>query len=99
MVADTELPSMRKLFIYGTLELEPHMDFVLNATYIVVGPEGRLIAGWEDKPMIGSVFFILNGDWDTPDMPIQDGPNVGSKAIGEYCAFELIGGLKSCIVV
>lgn len=82
MVADTELPSMGKLFIYGTLELEPHMDFVLNATHIVVGDGGSLIIGWEDLPMIGSVLITLQGNRDTPDMPIQDGPNVGSKALG-----------------
>ena len=83
MVADTELPSMRKLFIYGTLELEPHMDFALNATYIVVSDGGNLIIGWEDTPMKGSVLISLNGNHDTPDIPIQDGPNVGSKALGQ----------------
>ena len=83
MVADTEIPDMRKLFIYGTLELEPYMDFVLNATYIVIGEEGNLIIGWEDQPMTGNVLINLNGNWDTPDIPIQGGPNIGSKAIGK----------------
>ena len=83
MVADAELPWMRKLLIYGTMELEPHMDFVLNATYIVVGQGGNLIIGWESQPMVGSVLISLSGNWDTPDLPIQDGPNLGSKAIGK----------------
>ena len=60
------------------------MDFVLNATYIVIGQGGNLIIGWEDQPMKGSVLISLNGNWDTQDIPIQDGPNVGSKAIGKY---------------
>lgn len=83
MVADTELPYMRKLFVYGTLELEPYMDFVLNATYIVIGEGGNLIIGWEDQPMIGNVVINLNGNWDTPDIPVQGGPNIGSKALGK----------------
>lgn len=84
MVADTELPYMSKLFVYGTLELEPYMDFVLNATYIVIGEGGTLIIGWEDQPMIGNVVINLNGNWDTPDIPVQGGPNVGSKALGKF---------------
>lgn len=84
MVANTELPYMRKLYIYGTLELESHMNFVLNVTYIVIGQGGNLIIGWEDQPMKGNVLISLNGNTDTPDIPIQGGPNVGSKAIGRY---------------
>jgi hypothetical protein len=83
MVADTELPSIRKLIIYGTLELEPNMDFVLNATYIFVGPDANLIIGWPDQPMEGRVVISLHGDWDTPDMMLQGTPYMGAKAIGK----------------
>ncbi|KAJ7330247.1 hypothetical protein OS493_022771 [Desmophyllum pertusum] len=83
MVADTKLPCMGKLLIYGTLELEPHLDFVLCAKYIVIGQGGNLIIGWEDQPMTGSVLISLNGNWDTPDIPIQDGPIIGSKTLGK----------------
>lgn len=82
MVADTNLPHMRTLIIYGTLELESHMDFVLNATYIIVGHQGNFIIGWKDQPMTGNVLINLHGDRNTPDIPIQDGPNLGSKALG-----------------
>ena len=83
MVADTELPKMNLLVIYGTLELDPRRDFVLSATYIIVGHQGNLIIGWEDQPMLGSVLISLSGDRNTPDISIQDGPNLGSKALGD----------------
>lgn len=89
MVADTRLPSINKLIIYGTLELEPGMDFILNATYIYVAPEANLIMGWPDQPMSGQVIVSLQGNWDTPDMTIHGAPNMGAKAIGEQNAVNI----------
>ena len=82
MVADTTLPSLGKLIIYGTLELEYFMNFVLNATHIVVAAGGNLIIGWKNQPMTGNVLVNLRGDRDTPEIPVQGGPNVGAKALG-----------------
>lgn len=82
MVADTTFPSINKLIIYGTLELEPSMDFILNVTYIYIAPEGNLIMGWPDQPMNGQVTVMLQGDWGTPDMMIHGAPNMGAKTIG-----------------
>lgn len=82
MVADVKLPSFNTLIIYGTLELETSMDFVLNATYIYIAPDANLIMGWPDQPMIGHVTVSLQGDWNTPDMMMHGAPNMGAKAIG-----------------
>ena len=97
MVVDTAVPTIRKLLIYGTLELESHMDHVLNITYVMIqGAQANLIIGWEDRPMFSHVIISLQGNWKTPDIVLPDGPVLGSKAIGRsavkiYRLQELFG--------
>ena len=91
IVADTTLPRMTKLLIYGTLEIDDRADpdtglvreFVLEATYIYIRG-GRLMAGWEDSPFTGKLDILLNGNHDTPNFPRDDGPTIGSKVIGRF---------------
>ena len=54
------LPRMKKLTLYGNLELEykpdesgNYMDFTLEADYIVV-MGGRLVVGWENSDEDGN---------------------------------------------
>ena len=93
VVADTVLPKMKKLIIYGTLEIDDQKDpatgrvreFVLEATYIYIRG-GRLLAGWEDSPFTGKLDILLNGNHRTPHFKLNkddDGPNIGSKVIGK----------------
>ena len=93
VVADMVLPKMKKLIIYGTLEIDDQKDpatgrvreFVLEATYVYIRG-GRLLAGWEDSPFTGKLDILLNGNHRTPDFKLNnddDGPNIGSKAIGK----------------
>lgn len=92
MVADTQFPTLEKLIIHGVLELENSRDYVLNASIILImGETARLIIGWEDNPHPGNVLLSLRGDWDSPDMPLNHGPNVGSKAIGVFGSLEIHG--------
>ena len=51
----------------------------------------RLIIGWADDPHPGNVLISLQGNWDSPDMPLNHGPNVGSKAIGVFGSLEMHG--------
>ena len=97
-----------KMFIYGTLEFEyqdkpntttPY-NFNLTATHIVIN-NGRMIVGWPDNPLRGETHIILRGDHYTEDMPLPDGPNLGSKAIGDNCIFlavisYVLTGLDRC---
>ena len=93
MVADMVLPRMKKLNIYGTLEIDDQPDpatghvreFVLEVTYIYIRG-GRLLAGWEDSPFTGKLDILLNGNHRTPNFPREDGPNIGSKVIGRLCS-------------
>ena len=94
MVMDIEIPSLNKLFIYGRLEIDPNpnINFVVNASLIFV--RGGLIVGWPDEPFPSSVLISLRGNWDTPDLPLNNGPNVGSKAIGSFGFLWLHGKPK-----
>ncbi|KAJ8026005.1 Fibrocystin-L [Holothuria leucospilota] len=91
MVADVALPQMKKLFIYGTLEFEDTRNFVINATYIFIHG-GRLVAGFsEEEPFTHKLHFILNGNHLTPDIPLPNGPNMGSKVLGVFGGLDLHG--------
>ena len=105
VVADTALPKMKTLNIYGTLEIDDQKDpatgrvreFVLEATYIYIRG-GRLLAGWEDSPFTGKLDILLNGNQHTPGFKKHkddDGPNIGSKVIGRLYSNAVFFSLKS----
>lgn len=86
MVADTTLPQMGTLLLYGTLELDHNngtRDFVINCTYLVIFG-GRLIAGYPAKPYLSNLLISLQGDHSTNSYAGVSGPPIGSKAIGNY---------------
>uniref|UniRef100_A0A8C6RMA5 Fibrocystin-L n=1 Tax=Nannospalax galili TaxID=1026970 RepID=A0A8C6RMA5_NANGA len=100
IVADTDMPPMERLIIWGVLELEDksevgdgessHRRVVLNATYISV-QGGRLIGGWEDNPFKGELQIILRGNHSTPEWPLPEGPNQGAKVLGVFGELDLHG--------
>ncbi|XP_072027284.1 LOW QUALITY PROTEIN: fibrocystin-L-like [Amphiura filiformis] len=95
VVADTDLPVMRKLFIYGTLELDDTRDFNITATYILI-QGGRLIIGYsEEEPFTHNVHILLEGNHFTEDIPLPNGPNLGSKAIGSFGGLDIHGQNRS----
>lgn len=57
---------------------------------------GRLIAGWEDKPFRGQLHIKLRGNHRTPDWPLPQGPNQGSKVLGEKTASETTKTQHNC---
>ncbi|XP_071793632.1 fibrocystin-L-like isoform X1 [Asterias amurensis] len=91
MVADVLLPIMNKLFIYGNLEIEDTQDNKIEATYILI-QGGRLIIGFsESNPFVHDMKILLNGNHFTPDQPLPNGPNLGSKALGVFGGLDLHG--------
>ncbi|XP_070541075.1 fibrocystin-L-like [Ptychodera flava] len=91
MVADVALPNMNKLYIYGTLEIDDERNNVINATYIFIHG-GRLVAGWsEDNPFSHKLHILLRGNHFTPDIPLPNGPNMGSKVLGVFGGLDLHG--------
>lgn len=50
---------------------------------------GRLIAGRDNEPFRGQLHIKLRGNHSTPDWPLPNGPNQGSKVLGEKTAIYL----------
>ncbi|KAI8520669.1 hypothetical protein Bbelb_004230 [Branchiostoma belcheri] len=99
VLGDNDLPRLDKLHIVTVLELwdplHPYTrDYTIEATVIFI-QGGRLVCGWPDENYLGNVIFSLLGDHSTPDMPLPSGPNVGSKAIGDFGGLDLFGDPKS----
>ncbi|MBZ3876694.1 Fibrocystin-L [Sciurus carolinensis] len=100
IVADTDIPPMERLIIWGVLELEDKSNMgpagpsyrrvVLNATYISV-QGGRLIGGWEDNPFNGELQIVLRGNHSTPEWALPEGPNQGAKVLGVFGELDLHG--------
>uniref|UniRef100_A0A8I3NLP2 Fibrocystin-L n=1 Tax=Canis lupus familiaris TaxID=9615 RepID=A0A8I3NLP2_CANLF len=100
VVADTDIPPMESLTIWGVLELEAkhsmraaessYRKVVLNATYISL-QGGRLIGGWEDNPFKGELQIVLRGNHSTPEWALPEGPNQGSKVLGVFGELDLHG--------
>ena len=92
MVVDIPTPKLNRLYIYGMLELENGRNHNLSANIIFIsGLHGNLIVGWPDKPMVNNVIIRLLGNHASKDMPLNNGPNVGSKAIGVFARMQLFG--------
>nr|XP_048313021.1 fibrocystin-L isoform X3 [Myodes glareolus] len=100
IVADTDIPPVEKLIIWGVLEIEDRSEVesaapsyrrvVLNATYISV-QGGRLIGGWEDNPFKGELQIVLRGNHSTPEWAFPEGPNQGAKVLGVFGELDLHG--------
>eukprot|EP00794_Sanderia_malayensis_P001203 gene1203-576_t len=54
------------------------------------GVYGNLIVGWPDKPMIDN-FYTSTGNKATKDLPLNNGPNVGAKALAGFARLQMIG--------
>nr|DBA24045.1 TPA: hypothetical protein GDO54_011748 [Pyxicephalus adspersus] len=102
VIADVDIPPLKKLIIYGVLELKNLTDnstersapsfktTVLSATYISI-QGGRLVAGTETDPFQGQLHIVLRGNHSTPELPLPDGPNQGSKVLGVFGELDLHG--------
>ncbi|XP_069372727.1 PKHD1 like 1, tandem duplicate 1 [Paralichthys olivaceus] len=105
VVLDSDTPKLNKLTVIGVLEIPDSMNssstrtsrstpvystLVIDAVYISI-QGGRLIAGWDDKPFRGELHFKLRGNHRTPDWPLPNGPNQGSKVLGVFGTLELYG--------
>uniref|UniRef100_A0AAX7VHS5 Polycystic kidney and hepatic disease 1 (autosomal recessive)-like 1 n=1 Tax=Astatotilapia calliptera TaxID=8154 RepID=A0AAX7VHS5_ASTCA len=105
VVLDTDTPLLNKLTVIGVLEIPDTMNssstrqarsvpayntVAIDAVYISI-QGGRLIAGWNDEPFRGQLYIKLRGNHRTPDWPLPNGPNQGSKVLGVFGTLELYG--------
>ena len=93
MMMDMDQPVVvDRLFIYGTLELDPAKPHTLQANLIMVsGLHGMLIAGWPNETMPNDVIIRLTGNHATPDFPITSSLNLGAKALGIFGLVSMHG--------
>ena len=89
MLLDIEIPPLNNLYIYGTLKIDQIGRCVINASLIFV--RGGLIIGLPDNPYPGEVLISLRGNWDSPKKYLNNGPTVGSKAMGVFGDLSLHG--------
>ncbi|XP_050924319.1 LOW QUALITY PROTEIN: PKHD1 like 1, tandem duplicate 1 [Lates calcarifer] len=106
VVLDSDTVPLNKLTVIGVLEIPDtnnsssnsrtarsapeYNTVVLDAVYISI-QGGRLIAGWDDEPFRGQLHIKLRGNHRTPDWPLPNGPNQGSKVLGVFGTLELYG--------
>uniref|UniRef100_A0A3B4ZZ57 PKHD1 like 1 n=1 Tax=Stegastes partitus TaxID=144197 RepID=A0A3B4ZZ57_9TELE len=105
LVLDVDPPRLNKLTVVGVLEIPDTLNssssrsarsapefrtVVVDAVYISI-QGGRLIAGWDGEPFRGELHIKLRGNHKTPDWPLPNGPNQGSKVLGVFGTLELYG--------
>ncbi|XP_040210575.1 fibrocystin-L-like [Rana temporaria] len=102
IIAEIDFLYVDKLIIYGVLELRNVTDnstvgsapsfktSVLSANYISI-QGGMLIAGTETDPFQGELRIVLRGSHSTPELPLPNGPNQGSKVLGVFGELDLHG--------
>ncbi|KAF7655004.1 hypothetical protein LDENG_00062160 [Lucifuga dentata] len=105
VVLDGNTPPLNKLTIIGVLEIPDtetmntsssrHIrstprTVVIDAVYISI-QGGRMIAGWDEEPFRDQLHIQLRGNHHTPDWPLPEGPNQGSKVLGVFGVLELYG--------
>lgn len=101
ILADEEFPLIDTLIIHGGLEFENNATktFNLRAKYIII--YGRLVVGWAHDPFPGVANIILSGSHSTPVFPVNDGPTLGSKVIGECLVMNDVSVVSTseCLVL
>ncbi|XP_043994771.1 fibrocystin-L-like isoform X2 [Gambusia affinis] len=92
VVLDRDTPPLRRLTIFGVLEVldSPNRTLVIDAIYVSI-QGGRLLAGWDGEPFQGRLEIRLRGNHDSPDWLLPGGPNQGSKVLGVFGTLDLYG--------
>ncbi|XP_072303332.1 fibrocystin-L-like [Eucyclogobius newberryi] len=94
VVLDTSTPALNKLTVNGVLEIPDDLNtprpVVIDAIHILI-KGGWLLAGSPESPFQGELHIKLRGNHRTPDWPLPNGPNLGSKALGVFGILDLYG--------
>ena len=83
MILDVQPPVMKRLYLYGALEVEDTEDRIIEAELVLI-QGGKLEIGTEETPFTHKFDLILVGDHLTKDQPMYDAPNCGAKALCVY---------------
>ena len=85
MILDIDPPKMKRLYIYGAVEVEDTADRVMEVDIAFV-QGGSFVVGSQETPFTHNFELKLTGNHYTEDQPMSDGPNCGAKALCVYGA-------------
>ena len=85
MILDIDPPKMKRLYIYGAVEVEDTADRVMEVDIVFV-QGGSFVVGSQETPFTHNFELKLTGNHYTEDQPMSDGPNCGAKALCVYGA-------------
>ena len=83
MILDIQPPVLKRLYIYGALEVEDIEDRSIEAEIVFI-QGGKLEVGTQAAPFTHKFDMILAGDHFTEDQPMFNAPNCGAKALCVY---------------
>ena len=83
LVLDVNPPPLKRINIFGVLEVLDNSSLTLEAEIIFIYG-GGFIVGYENDTFKHDFTLKLNGNHLTDDQPMYQAPNLGAKAIGAY---------------
>ena len=90
MVMDINPPRLKKIFIYGGLEIMDDADHKLEVEIILI-QGGKLECGTQGKPHVHKFELVLFGNHRSEEQPLPNGPNLGAKALGVFGFLDMHG--------
>jgi len=89
-VMDVDPPPLKRIYLYGGLEIDDSADRKLDVEIIMI-QGGMFQCGLPNAPYQHNFELILRGDHFTEDQPLPDGPNLGAKALGVFGFADMHG--------
>ena len=89
-VMDIDPPPLKRIYLYGGLEIEDEADHKLDVEIILV-QGGMFQCGLPDAPFQHQFELTLRGNHFTEDQPLPNGPNLGAKALGVFGFADMHG--------
>merc|ERR1711892_827897 len=89
-VMDIDPPPLKRIYLYGGLEIDDTADRKLDVEILLI-QGGMFQAGLPDAPYQHKFELVLRGDHFTEDQPLPDGPNLGAKALGVFGFADMHG--------
>merc|ERR1712123_331444 len=89
-VMDIDPPPLKRIYLYGGLEIDDSADRKLDVEILLI-QGGMFQAGLPDAPYQHKFELVLRGDHFAEDQPLPDGPNLGAKALGVFGFADMHG--------
>ena len=89
-VMDIDPPALKRIYLYGGLEIMDDADHKLEVEIILV-QGGKFECGTQEVPHVNKFELVLKGNHLTEDQPLPNGPNLGAKALGVFGFLDMHG--------